>query len=90
MRQEPLGGWPYFHKATVRIIAMRLHGVKVARIDIHKDGTVVETLKPGKQEHRGAWTDPQPMAGLHYYYVRIEQEDGELAWASPLWINYSK
>jgi hypothetical protein len=75
--------------ATVRIIAIRLHGVNSGPDRYsHGDGTVVETLKPGKQVHRGAWTDPQPMAGLHYYYARIEQEDGELAWASPLWIDY--
>jgi len=23
-----------------------------------------------------------------YYYVRLEQKDGNLAWASPLWITY--
>ena len=23
-----------------------------------------------------------------YYYVRGEQEDGELVWASPMWITY--
>ena len=24
-----------------------------------------------------------------YYYVRGEQEDGEIVWASPMWITYS-
>jgi hypothetical protein len=23
-----------------------------------------------------------------YYYVRIEQQDGNLAWASPMWVTY--
>jgi len=23
-----------------------------------------------------------------YYYVRIEQSDGKLAWTSPMWIKY--
>jgi len=23
-----------------------------------------------------------------YYYVRVEQADGNLAWASPMWITY--
>jgi hypothetical protein len=26
----------------------------------------------------------------HYYYVRVEQADGNLAWASPLWISYKE
>ena len=30
-----------------------------------------------------------PTAGkTSYYYVRVEQADGNLAWASPLWITY--
>ena len=24
--------------------------------------------------------------GDHYYYVRVEQEDGNVAWASPIWV----
>ncbi len=25
-------------------------------------------------------------AGEHYYYVRVEQEDGNVAWSSPIWV----
>jgi hypothetical protein len=62
----------------------------VARIDILKDSDVVETIKPGRAEYRGKWTDPRPTEGTHYYYVRVQQEDGQLAWASPLWVDYAK
>jgi hypothetical protein len=62
----------------------------IARLDILKDSTVVETIKPGKAEHQGRWTDPQSTSGIHYYYVRVQQEDGQLAWGSPVWINYTK
>jgi hypothetical protein len=35
------------------------------------------------------WTDKSPTAGKEsYYYVRGEQTDGELVWASPMWITY--
>ena len=27
--------------------------------------------------------------GEHYYYVRVEQKDGNLAWASPVWVQYT-
>jgi hypothetical protein len=27
--------------------------------------------------------------GQHYYYVRLEQQDRNMAWASPIWINYA-
>ena len=28
--------------------------------------------------------------GTHYYYVRAEQQDGNMAWSSPIWITYSR
>jgi hypothetical protein len=49
----------------------------------------VATFKPGKAEYRGRWLDPQPSRGVHYYYVRVQQEDGELAWSSPMWIDFA-
>jgi hypothetical protein len=61
---------------------------ELARIDILKDSEVVETLKPGQREYKGKWTDPKPTAGMHYYYIRVLQTDEEIAWASPLWIEY--
>jgi hypothetical protein len=73
---------------TLQITAI---GVKpLTRIDILKDSEVVETIKPGKQDYQGAWTDPKPTKGVHYYYVRVEQADEELAWSSPMWINHAK
>lgn len=62
----------------------------IARIDVLRDSKVVHTVKPGKREYDGDWTDPQPEAGVHYYYVRMEQENGELAWTSPMWIDFAK
>jgi hypothetical protein len=62
---------------------------EIAQIDILKDHEIVETIKPGAQEVRGAWTDPRPSPGVHYYYIRVMQTDGELAWASPMWISYA-
>jgi hypothetical protein len=60
------------------------------RVEVLKDSAIVETVRPGKAEYTGSWTDPNPSAGTHYYYVRVQQADEELAWASPLWINYEK
>ncbi len=63
---------------------------RLARIDIVKDSEAVESIKPGKASYEGTWTDPKPAAGVHYYYVRVVQEDRELAWTSPMWIDYRK
>jgi hypothetical protein len=62
----------------------------IARIDILRDHKVIETIKPGKAEYSGEWTDPKPEAGTHYYYVRLTQVDGQLVWTSPMWIDFAK
>jgi len=30
--------------------------------------------------------DPQPLSGTSWYYVRILQKDGNMAWSSPVWV----
>ena len=30
-------------------------------------------------------TDAEPLAEGCYYYVRVTQVDGEMAWSSPVW-----
>jgi hypothetical protein len=62
----------------------------LAKVEILRDSKVVHTLRPKGREYKGEWTDPNPAAGVHYYYVRVEQADGELAWASPMWIDYRR
>jgi hypothetical protein len=27
-------------------------------------------------------------AGVSFYYVRVMQRDGQMAWSSPIWVNY--
>jgi hypothetical protein len=57
------------------------------KIVVLKDSKAVATLQPQGQRYSGTWTDPQPESGTHYYYIRVLQKDGEIAWASPLWID---
>ena len=35
--------------------------------------------------HAGSLVD-RPPDGDHYYYLRVEQQDGELLWSSPVWV----
>lgn len=63
---------------------------KLKQVDVLKDSKVVATFTSPGPEYKGTWTDPQPTAGTHYYYVRVLQEDGEIAWGSPMWIEVGK
>jgi hypothetical protein len=78
-----------FKTGSAPVLQMNVIGTQpLARIDILKDTKVVETIKPGKREYKGEWTDPKPDTGVHHYYIRVLQQDEELAWGSPLWIDY--
>jgi hypothetical protein len=62
-------------------------------IDLLKDGEIVEVLRPenpGESVCKTAWEDPKPEVGVHYYYLRVRQTDEQLAWSSPMWIDYAK
>ena len=60
----------------------------IARLHIIKDFKYVLTIEPKKREVKLDWVDKEAKAGSSWYYVRVEQEDEQLAWSSPMWIHY--
>ena len=74
-------------EAECRIAA---HGVEPIRtVEIVKDGEVVWRKGCGELDVVATWTDPERISGEHYYYVRVEQTNGEMAWSSPVWVSAS-
>jgi hypothetical protein len=61
------------------------------RVEVLRDGAVVHTERPAAPatELRFAWQDPAPRRGqkASYYYVRVLQRDGQMAWGSPFWVS---
>jgi hypothetical protein len=77
-----------FKAAGAPSLDLRVVGTgPLAKVEVLRDSKVVETYEPAKAEFAGRWTDPNPVAGIHYYYVRVQQANGELAWGSPMWIH---
>ena len=61
----------------------------LAKVVFVKDDVEIFTATPNQAKCDVEWTDPQPAPGkTSYYYVRGEQADGELVWASPMWIKF--
>jgi len=59
------------------------------KVTIVKDDVEVKAIEPNQANVELSWSDPSPSAGkTSYYYARGEQADGELVWASPMWVNY--
>jgi hypothetical protein len=72
-------------KFDIRIVGTQ----PIARVDIVKDNTYVYNATPNQQEVTLTWQDNAPTQGkVSYYYVRAQQSDGQLVWASPMWIRY--
>ena len=74
-------------RPTLEITA---HGTApIAKVHIIRDNKYVYTAEPKNRQVKLRYTDMDAKPGqTSYYYVRIEQADGNLAWASPLWITY--
>jgi len=83
-----------------REIRVEFHGTApVSRVDIIRNNEVVHTLPGTGPDCELGWEDATPLdevllppAGLCsnpfcFYYVRVVQEDEEVAWASPVWID---
>jgi hypothetical protein len=62
------------------------------RVDLIKNGAVVHTEQPQGSDLRFQWEDPVPEKSgqADYYYVRVLQRDGQMAWASPIWVGGSE
>lgn len=61
-----------------------------AKVYVVRNDKYVYSTEPKTKQVSFSWMDNAPLAGQRsYYYVRGEQENGELVWISPMWITYS-
>ncbi len=68
-------------------VRVRVRGTApVAAIHLIRDGAYAYKVEPGTQDAEFEYLDVGAPPGDHWYYVRVEQADGELAWSSPVWI----
>jgi hypothetical protein len=79
-----------FSTTTLPTLNIKLEGTsKFAKVVIIRDGKYVYSNAPDTQNVQFTWRDNQPNKGKNsYYYVRGEQDNGEIVWVSPFWITY--
>ncbi|MGH9657045.1 MAG: hypothetical protein ACRD96_00790, partial [Bryobacteraceae bacterium] len=76
-----------FTASTAPQIAVRAIGTgAIKQVDLVKNRRFVYTSRPGTKETAFEFTDREFGAGESWYYVRVLQEDGQLAWSSPIWV----
>lgn len=71
----------------------------ITKIEIIRNGDIIETIEPeGKYHYDFSYDDFTSMEKIAidnkdkkppfiFYYIRVTQEDGHTAWASPIWID---
>jgi hypothetical protein len=58
----------------------------IKQVDLIKNHAFIYTTRPDTRQARFDFVDQQSSKGESWYYVRVLQEDGQLAWSSPIWI----
>ncbi len=77
-------------KSQPKIVVKVMGTAPIKQIDVIKNNTYVYKVNPNSKTATFEYVDSSISAGESYYYVRAEQTDGQLAWASPVWVKYSK
>lgn len=72
-----------FTAPTVPQLTARIGGTgKIRRVDVIRNNRVVYT----ESQSQFTWQDRDPLEGESWYYVRVEHENGQIAWSSPIWL----
>jgi hypothetical protein len=58
----------------------------IRQIDLIKNAKFLYNVRPAGSETKFEYTENDYTPGKAWYYVRVLQEDGQLAWSSPIWI----
>jgi hypothetical protein len=79
-----------FSTGQTPVLRVRIHGTgPIARVEVIKNQQFVYTARPGAALADFEYRDEGARPGESYYYVRVEQTDGQLAWSSPIWVTYT-
>ena len=77
--------------ATSNIPLLWVHVVgtnRIKEVAVVRDNLYVYRRDGEGERMEFTFMDADLSAGEHYYYVRVEQVDGHVAWASPIWVDY--
>ncbi|MCD2422660.1 hypothetical protein LQ567_07805 [Niabella pedocola] len=88
-----LMGASFISASPIRISGTIIGTAAIEQVDIIRNNAVVQTYKPGTGAFEFVFKDTRyqdKKDGESYYYVRVIQQDGAMAWGSPVWVTYTK
>ncbi|NOZ23781.1 MAG: hypothetical protein GXP25_22110 [Planctomycetes bacterium] len=71
---------------TVSVSVKVLAAGKIKQVEVAKDNKFVHTVTPEGNTAEFVFEDTQPRQKQSFYYVRVLQDDDEIAWSSPVWV----
>ncbi|MEZ5399881.1 MAG: DUF3604 domain-containing protein [Bryobacteraceae bacterium] len=76
-----------FKSRTAPALTIRARGTsRISQIAIVKNQQFVYVGRPNSRDVDIEFADRDFQPGFNYYYTRVMQEDGRLAWSSPIWV----
>jgi hypothetical protein len=58
----------------------------IAKVELIRNRQFIYTAAPNRESFEFSYEDKDARAGESYYYVRVQQVDGQMAWSSPVWV----
>lgn len=58
----------------------------IKAIEICRSNEFVYSTSPDGSDAANEFVDQQPLDGQSFYYLRVTQDDGEIALSSPVWV----
>ncbi len=59
---------------------------RIKQFVIVKNQEIIYTSHPNQEEYTAEYVDRNFDPGANYYYIRVVQNDGQVAWSSPIWV----
>jgi len=60
------------------------------QVTIVRNEADYKTFEPKGKNYSTTFTDESPTEGENRYYIRVVQSDGNMAWASPVWVTFER
>jgi hypothetical protein len=68
-------------------LTAKIHGTgPLKEVVVVRDNQYIYKQTPSGETYDLRYREASLAAGEHFYYVRVEQKDGNVAWSSPIWI----
>jgi uncharacterized protein (TIGR03437 family) len=85
---EHFMGEEFTASAAPKMVIKAIGSRAITRLEIIRNNTFAYSTAPGQQSVSLEYSDTSLRPGDQYYYVRVQQDDGQLAWSSPIWVRY--